>query len=209
MQNLKKKQIKTKNNRATGEIMASIENITVEDFKNLFTRDFPYLPVWDEGKAYFTGDVVYFEPNFYKSLQDGNLNVPTDTQAWELTAENADNYISDNDILRAYSEAKVNFNPNLFADEDTAKMVFCYLAAHYLVIDLNNAQSPFALGFMGFTQSKSVGSVSESYGIPQWMLNNPVLSAYAQTGYGRKYLSLIMPYLRGNIILTPGRTTYG
>lgn len=188
--------------------MASIENITVDDFKNLFTRDFPYLPVWAEGTAYFIDDVVYYEPNFYKSLTDGNITEPTDTENWQLTNDSINNYISDNDILRAFAEAKVNFNPDFFTDDETAIMVFCYLSAHYLVIDLNNAQSPFALGFMGFTQSKSVGSVSESYGIPQWMLNNPVLGAYAQTGYGRKYLSLIMPYLRGNIILTPGRTTY-
>ncbi len=188
--------------------MASIEKITVGDFKNLFTRDFPYLPIWVDGQAYFIDDVVYDEPNFYMSLTDGNTAKPTDTTAWKLIQDSINNYISDNDILRAFSEAKVNFNPDFFAEEETAIMVFCYLSAHYLVIDLNNAQSPFALGFMGFTQSKSVGSVSESYGIPQWMMKNPVLSAYAQTGFGRKYLSLIMPYLRGNIILTPGRTTY-
>ena len=63
--------------------------------------------------------------------------------------------------------------------------------------------------YKGLTQSKTVGSVSESYAIPQWMMNNQVLGTYAQTGYGRKYLSLIQPYLIGNIILTPGRTTYG
>lgn len=189
--------------------MASIENITVDDFKNLFMRDFPYLPLYQEGKAYFINDIVYFNNNFYKSLIDANLTTPEDTENWELTNESVDNYIQDSDILRAFAEAKINFNPNFFKDDKTAIMVFCYLAAHYLIIDLNNASNPLALGFMGFTQSKSVGSVSESYGIPQWMLNNQILSAYAQTGYGRKYLSLIQPYLIGNIILTPGRTTFG
>lgn len=189
--------------------MASIENITVEDFKNLFTRDFPYLPLYEEGKAYFINDIVYFNNNFYKSLIDGNLTSPDNSDNWELTNDSIDNYIQDNDILRAFAEAKINFNPNFFKDDETAIMVFCYLTAHYLIIDLNNASNPLALGFMGFTQSKSVGSVSETYGIPQWMLNNQLLSAYAQTGYGRKYLSLIQPYLIGNIILTPGRTTFG
>lgn len=182
---------------------------TIEDFKELFKRDFPYLPIYQEGKAYFTGDVVYVEPNFYESLIDGNTIPPPDTQNWKLINDSVDNYISDNDILRAFAEAKINFNPGFFKDDDTAIMVFCYLAAHYLVIDLNNAQNPLGLGFMGFTQSKSVGSVSESYAVPQWMLNNQVLSAYAQTCYGRKYLSLIQPYLIGNIMLIPGRTTFG
>lgn len=195
--------------------MTSIENITAEGFKALFARDFPYLPVWIEGAAYFIDDIVYNAPNFYKSLTDGNTQEPkvidivNGVSNWKFANEKLDNYISDNDIERAFTEAEVNFNPNLFADDSTAEMVFYYLAAHYLVIDLNNAANPLAMGFNGFTQSKSAGSVSESYGIPQWMLNNAVLSGYAQTGYGRKYLSLIMPYLRGNIILTPGRTTYG
>lgn len=183
--------------------------VTTDDFKNLFTRDFPYLPVYVEGKAYFKDDEVYYAPNFYKSLTDGNTTLPTDTTNWALVNDSVDNYIQDSDILRAFNEAKVNFNAALFGDDDMVKMVFLYLAAHYLVIDLNNAMNPLAVGFMGFTQSKSVGSVSESYAVPQWMLNNRTLSAYAQTGYGRKYLSLIQPYLIGNLIFVPGRTTYG
>lgn len=189
--------------------MVSIDNVTVDDFKTLFARDFPYLPVYVEGKAYFTNDIVYYEPNFYQSLVDNNTELPTNTTNWQVINDSVNNYIQDSDIERAFAEAKVNFNPNLFTDDDTVKMVFLYLAAHYLVIDLNNAMNPLALGFMGFTQSKSVGSVSESYGIPQWMLNNQVLSAYAQTGYGRKYLSLIHPYLIGNVLFFPGRTTCG
>lgn len=188
--------------------MASIENVTVEDFKTLFTRDFPYLPLYIEDKAYFKDDIVYIEPNFYQSLTDGNETTPP-TDDWKLYNDNINNYISDADIERAFSEAKVNFNPNLFADDETAIMIFCYLTAHYLVIDMNNALNPFGMGFNGFTQSKSVGSVSESYGIPQWILNDKILGMYAQTGYGRKYLSLIAPYLVGNIIYTPGRINFG
>lgn len=183
--------------------------VTTDDFKNLFTRDFPYLPIYVEGKAYFKDDEVYYAPNFYKSLTDGNTTLPTDTTNWALVNDSVDNYIQDSDIERAFAEAKVNFNPDLFTDDDAAIMVFLYLAAHYLVIDLNNAKNPLGMGFMGFTQSKSVGSVSESYAVPQWMLNNAILSQYATTGYGRKYLSLIQPYLVGNIIFVPGRTTIG
>lgn len=186
------------------------DNITVsvDDFKNLFKRDFPYLFVYIEDKAYFTGDEVYYEPNFYKSLTDGNTTLPTDTTNWELVNDIVDNYISDDDILRAFAEAKINFNPNFFTDDETAIMVFCYLAAHYLVIDLNNAQNPLGMGFMGFTQSKSVGSVSESYMVPSFATNNQVLSQYILTGYGRKYVSLISPYIIGNVLLIKGKTTY-
>lgn len=183
--------------------------VSTTDFQDLFNRDFPYLPVYVEGKAYFTNDIVYYEPNFYQSLVDNNTELPTNTTNWQVINDSVNNYIQDSDIMRAFNEAVINFNVNLFTDQNSAIMVFLYLAAHYLVIDLNNAMNPLALGFMGFTQSKSVGSVSESYGIPQWMLNNQVLSAYAQTGYGRKYLSLMQPYLIGNVLFFSGRTTCG
>ena len=182
-------------------------NATVEGFKSLFT-ELPYLPLWVSGQAYFTGDVVYVSPNFFSSKVDANLDEPPSTK-WNYYSDNILNYVADNDINRAFSEALANFNPNLFPDTDTANLVFYYLSAHYLVIDKTNALNPFGLGFSGFTQSKSVGSVSESYGIPQWMLNDPLLSSFAQTGYGRKYLSLIRPYLIGNIIWTPGAINFG
>ena len=183
--------------------------VTTDDFKNLFTRDFPYLPVYVEGKTYFKDDEVYFEPNFYKSLTDSNTTAPTDTTNWEIVKDSVDNYIQDSDIMRAFKEAKVNFNAGLFGDDDTIEMVFLYLAAHYLVIDLNNAMNPMAMGFMGFTQSKSVGSVSQSFALPDFVTKNAALSQYMQTGYGAKYVSLIYPYLIGNIMLIPGRTTIG
>ena len=181
--------------------------VTTDDFKNLFGRDFPYLPVYVEGKTYFKDDEVYFEPNFYKSLTDGNTTEPTDTTNWEVVKDSVDNYIQDSDIMRAFKEAKVNFNAGLFGDDDTIKMVFLYLAAHYLVIDLNNAMNPMAMGFMGFTQSKSVGSVSQSFALPDFVTRNAALSQYMQTGYGAKYVSLIYPYLIGNVLLIKGKTT--
>ena len=191
--------------------MANIENISVEDFKTLFVKEFPYLPVWIEGKAYFTNDVVYYESNFYNSLIDANLTTPQAGDDWALYNDNADNYISESDIQRAFAEAKTVFPLNLMPDNATAKLLYLYLTAHYLVIDINNALNSLSMGFQGFTQSKSVGSVSESYGIPQWILNNPVYGQFAQTGFGRKYLSLLMPYLKAAAlpILSKGRVTCG
>ena len=186
-----------------------IDKITTDDFKARFGRDFPFLPIWNSCKTYFIGDIVYFNGEFFKAILTNKCSCPCDLGSWEVTQVDEMNYINDFDIEKAFSEAKVNFNVNLFADNETAKLVFLYLAAHYLVIDLNNASNPLALGTMGFTQSKSVGSVSESYGIPQWVMSSRALGLYAQTGYGRKYLSFILPYLVGNLIFTPGRTTYG
>ena len=189
--------------------MFDINTITTDEFKSLFSRDFPYLPLFVYGKIYFKGDIVYSDGNFYISLVDENTDTVDVTDSWKLYNDNVENYISDVDISRAFTEAKMNFNPKLFPKCDECRVAFCYLSAHYLVIDLNNANNPFALGGMGITQSKSVGSVSESYGIPQWIMNDKNLSLYAQTGYGRKYLSLIIPRLTGNIIFTKGFISFG
>ena len=150
-----------------------VNTVTIEYFKSVFTRDFPYLPK-------------------------------------QTNVENEQDYVSDADILRAFQEAKGSFNPSLFTDDNIAKLYFCYVAAHYLVMDLNNAMNSLSMGFNGMVASKSVGSVSESYSIPQWILNSPQYAMFAQTGYGRKYLMHIVPVARAAaLILTPGRTTNG
>ena len=191
--------------------MVCIENANVSDFMAMFSRDLsPYLlPAYILGKTYFKDDVVYYNSLFYKSLINANTTKPTNTTNWAVTNDSINNYITESDIIKAFAEAKVNFNPELFENCDEALTVYYYLAMHYLVIDITNALNPMTTGFIGFTQSKSVGSVSEGYSVPTWMLNNPLLSGYAQTGYGRKYLSLIQPYLVGNIIFTPGAINLG
>lgn len=182
-------------------------NITPEDFKNQFPRFTPvYLPLYMH-KTYYSGDVVFYNNKFYQCAVSSTTAYPGQPQNtdWTEIKDNVLNYTQDSDIINAIAEASVNFNKGLFADCCTAKLVFLYLVAYYLTVDFQNAMSPMGGG--GLVQSKSVGSVSESYAIPQWMLNNPSYSMYAQNGYGRKYLSLIRPYLLGNIILSKGRTT--
>ena len=59
------------------------KTVTVEQFKEMFFRDFPFLPLYEEGKTYWKDDVVYYtDENFYKSLIDDNTQPPTDTEAW-------------------------------------------------------------------------------------------------------------------------------
>lgn len=159
-----------------------VNTVTVEYFKSVFSRDFPYLP----------------QPSEY-------------AQCCECSEEtNQQDYVLDTDILRAFEEAKGSFNPSLFLNDSTAKLYFCYVAAHYLVMDLNNAMNSLSMGFNGMVSSKSVGSVSESYAIPQWLMNSPQYAMFAQTGYGRKYLMHIAPVARAAaLLITPGRTTNG
>lgn len=184
--------------------MAILEKATIEGFKTQFPKGIPYLPVYDNTHTYILGDVVYSN-GFYESLKNNNTAALTDTTAWEAIQDSLNNYISDDDINRAFLEASVNFNEDLFDTEAVQLMMFYYLTAHYICIDANNANNGINFGYMGIAQSRSVGSVSESYAIPQWMYDDPLLGQYAVTGYGLKYLSLLMPYLVGNLIYVQGR----
>lgn len=190
--------------------MGILEKATVSGFKTQFNKGIPYLPIYDDEKTYILGDTVYSN-GFYQSLINNNNSPLSDTTAWESIYDSINNYVEDSDIERAFLEANVNFNEELFygdtpeETESTQLMLFYYLTAHYLVIDITNANNGINFGYMGITQSRSVGSVSESYGIPQWLLNNPIYSMYSNTGYGLKYLSLIEPYLVGSFIYVQGK----
>ena len=49
---------------------AIINNITPQDFKDYFTREFSYLPLWSSDISYKINDIVYYDVEglFYKSL---------------------------------------------------------------------------------------------------------------------------------------------
>lgn len=181
-------------------------NPTVSDFKTHFPRFNPmYLPVYAAG-TYFKGDIVYYNTLFYECIATTTTNLPTDATDWKLYNDTVLNYTQDSDILEAFEEARINFNEGLFGDDSKALKTFLFLAAYYLTMDFMNALGANQIGIL---TSKSVGSVSEGYSIPGWLLNNPMLSMYASNGYGIKYATLIKPYLTGNFFIVKGRTTVG
>lgn len=122
--------------------------------------------------------------------------------------DDIDGYITDNDIDKAIREAELGFNKDLF-DKTEAKIPMLYLSAFYLVIDIKNGMAGISsTGYSSFVASKSVGNVSESYGIPSWATNNPMYSIYMDNGYGKKYLSYLLPRINGFFYLSKGATTW-
>lgn len=187
-----------------------LNTITPQMFKEYFNKDFPYLPIYEEGVTYWLDDVVYYtDNNFYKSLIDDNTTPPANTENWQKVKDSTENYITDNDIQKALNEALINSNSRFGDTDDERILIFMYLAAFYLLIDTRNAQSGIASSFVGITQSKSVGDVSQSFYIPQFISDNPIYSIYMQNGYGMKYLSLIIPYITITIRFSRGGTTIG
>lgn len=180
--------------------------ISASDFKTYFKRDFPYLPYRVENKVYFKGDVIYVAPNFYISLVDNNTAEISDTTSWGYYNDSEENYLSDDDITKAIGEMSLAIS-DVFSEEDLA-IVQYYLTAYYLVLDIKNAQAGLdSNAYASFVSSKSVGSVSESYGIPSWVNTDPMLSLYLDNGYGKKYLTYLIPRITGMFILSAGGVT--
>lgn len=154
--------------------MITVDEITVDDFKDHFVRDFDY------------------------AIPSGETTSIYDCQK---------NYVMNADITKAFSEAKMNFNESLFDTDSSLKLTFLYLTAHYLVMDLQMSQQGPGSGSQFPVQSRSVGPVSESYSIPDWISKDPMWSVFATTRYGMKYISLVRPLLVGNVFAYQGAST--
>lgn len=119
---------------------------------------------------------------------------------------NNQEYITDEDIQVAFGQAKINFPIKLF-DEESGKVAFLFLAAHYLCMDMQMAQAGINSTAAYIVTSKSVGDVSASYGVPTKLLNNPLFNYLTTTQFGMKYLSLLYPRTVGAVDFVFGGTT--
>lgn len=115
--------------------------------------------------------------------------------------------VLDADISKAILEASVNFNEDLWPTQAIFSLAYLYLTAHYLVTDLRNSSQGIAGSYSWITTNKQVGSVSEGLAVPQFILDNPLLAMYSKTGYGAKYLELLLPQLVGPVSVVEGATT--
>ena len=171
--------------------------VDVADFKAQFRRGFNYLPTYDADTTYNQGDVVYYNLLFYSCINNSTLNeLPTDTDFWtQVIGLEVEDYVDDDDIENAFDEACMKFNSALFSNDAEIVLGYLYLTAHFLVGDFN-ANGTDEGSNVGLATSRSVGNVSESYAIPEWMLK-PQFSFYVTTYYGRKYINMIYSRTRG------------
>ncbi len=188
-----------------------LTTITVDDFKALFFRDFPYFSSiqYDPTAVYNAGDEVFFPANrlFYQCGVDNTTGVapypPPAAPAispWTKYQDDSDNWIQDADITKAFSEAMICFNQQFFSSDANIKIGYLYMTAHYLVIDIQAALAGGINATGNFpTTNRTVGSVSAGYAIPEAYMKNPQLAQYATTAYGLKYLTMVLPQMVGNI----------
>lgn len=114
--------------------------------------------------------------------------------------------VLDSDIAYAFQFVNVNMNQALFADQGSYTLGYNLLAAHYLVMNLRSSSQGINGQFNFLQNSKGVGGVSESFSIPQRILDNPDWSILAKTNYGAAFLQLIIPQLAGQMYIAYGTT---
>lgn len=114
--------------------------------------------------------------------------------------------VLDSDIAKAYGQVNFQINPCLFNVQENYTLGYLWLAAHWLVVDLRASSQGIAGRYNWLEQSKAVGNVSASYGIPQRILDNPTFAMLTQTQYGAKYLQLLLPGLTGVMFTARGHT---
>lgn len=185
--------------------MLDLTTITASDFKSQFFRDFSYLPVYSSLATYFAGDKTFYNNLFYLCQSDGTTNItPPSPNVWELTRGSQNDYVLDQDINNAFAEAMVLFNPALWANDTQQKLGYLYLTAHFMVTDIRRSNAGLASRPEFSTSAKTVGSVSETYELPDRFKNDAILNGYLKTGYGMKYLDMILPLLMGNVFTSVG-----
>lgn len=184
-----------------------LDTITPQDFKDYFKRGFIYASIWNNTDTYNTGNIVYYNlTDLYYQCKNNNItSLPTTANDWTPLLSKA--YILDDDIEKAYFQAKEGgLNVTAFKD-DLGKMVFLYLTAHYLCIDFSLNGLSMG-GSQGLLTSRRVDDVALDYGFPQRLINDPFYFGLLKTGYGAKALT----YIYSNSVskmyaILPGKTT--
>jgi len=132
------------------------------------------VPSVSDFKAYFVRDF-----NF----------APADDQT------NVNTYVVDADVTRAINEAQINFNDGLFGDNAT--MIFMYLVAYTLVVNIQNSAKGISSQAKFPISSNSVGGVSVTFQVPERYAKDAFIQQYTKNGYGMKYLEMVLPFLVG------------
>jgi hypothetical protein len=115
--------------------------------------------------------------------------------------------VTDTDIANSYLQTNVAISEALFKGQSAYTQGYLYLSAHNLLISIQaSGMGLNAFGNPGIEQSKSVGSVSQGFAIPDDYLKNPMFASLTKTRYGQIYFEMIYPFLVGRMTWAVGHT---
>lgn len=114
--------------------------------------------------------------------------------------------VMDADIMTAFGDTTLSIDPSIFPDQATYTFGYLLFSAHCLVLNIR-ASSQGLNGQYNWAQTqKSVQGVSETFQIPQRLLDNPLFMQLSKTNYGARFFELVYPLLTGQMFTVYGRT---
>lgn len=113
--------------------------------------------------------------------------------------------VKDSDITKALNQSSLRIFGG-FESQDAYTEGFLLLMAHSLVMNLLASSQGTAGKYEWLVNSKSVGSVSSGYSIPERISGNATFAMLSKTEYGARYLEFILPYLNGPVYTVAGDT---
>lgn len=142
------------------------------------------------------------------SAGSGYTEAPTITVVSQDGDETDISKVTNQDIEFALSMCPPNINPRLFGGVQV-QYQNCYnlLAAHFLCTNLLNSTQGVKSQYDWLTNSRTIGNVQASFGIPDRVQKSAWFSTLTSTRYGAQYVGIIWPYLAGNVALACGSTT--
>lgn len=143
---------------------------------------------------------MYTDPSINDFKKYFARDFPFTSNSFDLTK------VTDPDISKAMSETSATINQGLFTSQASYTTGYLLLAAHNMVMNLRASSQGISGQYAWLEASKSVGSVSQGFSIPNRILENPILAMYAKTNYGAKYILMILPLLSGNVFIVEGAT---
>ena len=179
---------------------------------------FPGWRPWAVPVAYKEGDKVIgmvnfrlgvylstIGDNYYDPANSLYTKDPVDQYAWELQENEDVDWILDSDIERAMGEAIFKFNPSLVSNPEKQKVIALYLTAFFVAYDRQMANSGInGSSSSGPVKSRTVGKMSVSYMESTLYSRHPAYEFFSRNMYGIKAFNLLLPYLRGNVLVLRG-----
>ena len=100
--------------------------------------------------------------------------------------------VTDTDIANAFQNANNEVCQSVWGTQSMFTQAYLFVAAHFLVLNLRDSSAGLNGQASWLQASKGVGSVSESFSIPQRILDNPSWTLLSKTTYGMRYLDMLM-----------------
>lgn len=190
---------------------------SIEDFKKFFQREFDFEP---ERKVIRVQEMHKDDPWAPKinvdvsgdgedDIEEDDLNAPAQGEVVDseevlepLEFNPNEEYVTDDDVVRAFVLATVKINHKLFWNQNEFTVGFLYLSAFFLA-----NESVFGKQTLKMENSKTLAEGSISFTIPEEVTKSAHYSWLASNRFGIIYFQLIRGKTLGSIFTIPGATT--